>query len=72
METQQSKRLTSEESIELLNTLMGFLKDNRPYLVDIDQAVTNLNNGTLNVILRVHNNKVTDIAISTTERIVYK
>ena len=49
-----------------------FLKLEKPYLLEIEKAVSKLQNGLLKIDLRVYRGFVTDVVIHRSERIVFK
>lgn len=57
---------------EQLQEFLAILEKERPYLLDIDKVVSALDNGIVTISIRIYKQKVTDIVVQKSERIVYK
>lgn len=62
----------TEEQKEWFPIFVKLLLEKKPYLLTVDEIITKLNNGIINLTLRVHNGYVTDVISHETQRIVFK
>ncbi len=51
--------------------LIEALQKNRPYLIDIEKLVQKIRFGLINISLRVHDSKVTDVTVQGFQKIRY-